>query len=355
MFYKKDLVAVDIGSSCIKVLEYQCQNNNKYHLISQPMVESIPRGIIERGEISDAAELSKIFKVLCSRSKLISRIKRCSLSIGSGATIVRRFEIDDVSGAGDLGERVGQQADQALSNFDELQWGYSVLGTDAVGKTAVVFCAIKIDVIESYLSVIHGAGIKAGVIDSSITSVSNAFLHNYENLSGMNMVIDIGASSSNLICFVNNQFAFARTFNIGGDYYTSCLANDLGIEQERAESLKANLAQSGNIPPQVAQSLIKAHESFVTEVSLSIDYFNRSSIGLSLGDMKLQSIFLVGGGSKIPGLVDTISTKLQVNASRFNPFRRIVPKISRSQRRDLEEMGSFFGVSSGLAIRRVGD
>ena len=353
MFYQKDLVAVDMGSSCIKILSYK-KKGRRYYLHQQPVIESLKRGVIQQGQILDMAELKNTFKQIYGRSTHFSKVKRCALSINSGGVIVRRVDVSGTGSEADFGTRVKHAAEQLINNFESLYWGYSVLGAGVKPDSrAVVVCAAKIETVESYLSVIHSVGMKVGVMDTAVTCVSNTFCHNYQKLAGFHIIIDVGSSSSNIVGILDGLFCFNRTIALGGDAYSTALSNDLGVEASRAESLKINLNQE-NISAQVSKSLQHVHESFAGEVRASLEIFNRG-MGLKVGNRELDNVFLIGGGSRIPGLVEAISRSCNVGVSFLDPFRKIGSKISRAAYRDLNAVSAFFGVTSGLGIRHVGD
>ena len=353
MFYQKDLVAVDMGSACIKVLSYK-KKGNKYYMDQKPVVEQLPRGIIQQGRILSPDQLTPIFKRLYKRCSLFSKTKRCALSINSGAVIIRRVDVEKGSSEGDFGEQVKQVAEQIIDDFEHIHWGYSVVGEGSIpGHKAVAICGAKMEIVETYLSVIHSVGLKVGVMDSSVTCITNTFAHNYEKLPGLHMIVDIGSSSSNVVFLLNGAFCFTRTIILGGDAYTSGIAGDMGMEQDRAENLKIHLS-SGSVSVEVSQVLQGIHESFAGEITTSLDYYNRG-IGMKLGNNPLQSIFLAGGGSRIPGLAETIASRCGVTVSHLDPFRKIVTKLSRSAQKELSAMSAFYGVTSGLGVRHVGD
>lgn len=353
MFYHKDLVAVDMGSSCIKILSFK-KRGRKYHLQHQPMVESLKRGVIHQGQILDLTELKNTFNHIHSRSVHFSKLKRCALAINSGAVMIRRFDVAGGESDGDFGSKVFQTAEQLINDFSTLYWGYSVVGEGMIpGTSAVVVCAAKIEMVESYLSVIRSAGMKVGVIDTAVTCISNALNYNYNKLPGFHIIIDIGSSSSNIVGVIDGVYCFSRTIVTGGDEYSTALSRDLGVDPDRAENLKVNL-NDHNTSAQVSKSLQRIHDSMAEEINSVLENFHRG-LGVKLGGRDLDSVFLIGGGSRIPGLIETISKRCNVSVSLFDPFRKVGSSLSRAARRDLNSVKSFFGVSSGLGIRRVGD
>ncbi|MCY4444621.1 MAG: type IV pilus assembly protein PilM [Proteobacteria bacterium] len=354
MFYQKDLVAVDFGSSCIKVVALK-KKGNKHILQSQPHIFSIPRGIINQGTIEKYDELVSEMKKVVSKSKLFSKTKRCALSIGGNAAIVRRVEIDYLDVNIPLGDQVRQLAEQQFSNFDELFWAYSEIDDpDNVGQKSVILCAAKIDCVERYVSIMRRVGFKVGVIDSSILCIANTFAYNCQKLPGLHMVLDLGATYSTVICFLNGIYCLSRVVGIGGDYYTACIASDLGMDEQRAENLKLSVGQGGSVSKNVAGVLHNVHELLAQEIIQTLDFFNKNH-GLKTGVQSLQSVFMLGGSSMIPGLSQIISKKCGVQVNQLNPFYGVNMQVSKSIKKKVELQTAFYGVCFGLGIRQVDD
>ena len=354
MFYQKDLVGVDIGSSCIKVVALK-KKHGKHILAAPPYVENIPRGIVQQGTIEKLDELVDVLRMVMKKSKLFHKTKRCALSISGNSAIVRRMDLEiakDVS----TGEQVKQVAEQSFTTFDELYWSYAMLGEGAaVGQKSVVVCAAKIDVVERYVTVMRRLGVRIGVMDSSVLCISNMFGYNYMSVPGLNIVLDMGASSSAVICFLDGQFCHSRIITIGGDYYSSCFSSDLGLDPQRAENLKLSVSQGGSsMPDEVSTILMTVHESLAAEINQTVEYFNRG-FGVRYGEQQPQGIFLVGGASMIPGLANVLNKKCGVKVHFINPFHRIQNQLSRGAKENLHRRSPLFGTCLGSGIRRLGD
>ena len=65
---------------------------------------------------------------------------------------------------------------------------------------------------------------------------------------------------------------------------------------------------------------------------------------------EIEKIILVGGGAKMPGLIDYCGTQTKIKTELGQPFRGIsCPSVLKPE---LEKMGPSFGVALGAALRR---
>ena len=65
------------------------------------------------------------------------------------------------------------------------------------------------------------------------------------------------------------------------------------------------------------------------------------------GEETVPVLYICGGGSLIPGLKETLSARLHVPVSYFNPFRR----IDTNNRQTQVESSVAYAVATGLALR----
>ena len=81
------------------------------------------------------------------------------------------------------------------------------------------------------------------------------------------------------------------------------------------------------------------------EIERVIDMYNRKA------PRKIQRIVLTGGGSQLKGIVEFSATTFGVEVNKGNPFARIVsPPFMQHI---LREIGPYFSVASGLALRGI--
>lgn len=353
MYFQKDLVSVDIGSSCIKVMGLK-KKQGRYHLATRPYVEHIPRDIVHQGAIEKLDELVDVMRMVVKKSRLFSKTKRCSLSISGNSALVRRIDVEVVPEI-PMGEQVKQVAEQSFASFEELHWSFSVLGeVGTANQKSVVICAAKINVIERYVAVMRRLGFKVGVIDSSVLCIANMFAHNYASAPGLSMVVDMGASSSSIISLIEGVFCHSKIITIGGDYYSSCFSSDLGLDTQRAENLKLSISGGGSMPPEVGKILTTVHESLASEINSAVEHYNRS-LGLRYGEQQLRGIYLTGGASMIPGVADMLTKKCGVKVHFINPFQGVTNQLSKSDKQNLLKQSPLYGTCLGAGLRRVSE
>jgi type IV pilus assembly protein PilM len=69
------------------------------------------------------------------------------------------------------------------------------------------------------------------------------------------------------------------------------------------------------------------------------------------GSAGLGRIYLSGGGARIPGIPESLASRMGVETLVVNPFERIPVRPGAPMNRVLEEAGPMLLLSLGLALR----
>jgi len=115
-------------------------------------------------------------------------------------------------------------------------------------------------------------------------------------------------------------------------------------------------AQDGGMPAmseeeyvgtQIADAIMPVLHELVTELRRSLDFYRNRANGLGA-----QQVLVCGGSAKLPGLVDFLSVNLEVPVQVGNPLGYLIagPKSDPGY---LQDVGPFFSVSVGLAMREL--
>ena len=135
---------------------------------------------------------------------------------------------------------------------------------------------------------------------------------------------------------------------IGGQQFTTLLAQELDVDEEQAEDLKVGEAVAED-QEAVQRIVTLAAEQFLDEVQRSLSFFWSGST-----KDQLNTIYISGGTAQLPGLAATMRERLDVFTEVIDPFRllNIGDEVDDFF---LRQYAASFAVSVGLATRRPGD
>ncbi|MDR2560967.1 MAG: type IV pilus assembly protein PilM [Holophagales bacterium] len=348
----KRLVGLDIGSSSVKVCELQRVGNKEgasFHLQKIGMAE-MPRDSIVEGDIMDSNAVIATIRQAVSDQKI--KAKEVAISVSGQQVIVKKVTLQIMSQA-ELVESIRWEAESFFpsgQSLDSYALDYAIVEErKAEGNMEVLLVACRKDKMESYISCVVQAGLKARMVDLDVFALQNVFEANmqatgYEEVS---VLANIGASFTNLCMLTGKKSVFWRDIPFGGDKFTIKIAEDLGISSEGAEELKKGSPAEGREPQEAEPSIAAVSDSFADELSRNTEFF-RNNFKVD----KIDRILLSGGGAKMTSLAGVLKERFNVPVELLDPFSLIqdgngVPGA--------EELGCAAAIVIGLAMREEGD
>ncbi len=160
------------------------------------------------------------------------------------------------------------------------------------------------------------------------------------------LILDIGAMRTNITIVEKGVPFFTRSVNVGGGILTKQISEQMGVTMEEAEQMKFDLskAPTDTVPPTVELLL----QPMLNEINYSIGEFRRQE---GQSSAHVEKIIVTGGSAHLPGIVQYISGKLNVNVYVGDPWARVT--LPEALRPVLDEIGPRFAVAIGLAMRDI--
>jgi type IV pilus assembly protein PilM len=347
----KHLAGLDIGSSCIKLAEIQ--ETAKGRTLSRFRQMPLARGVIIEGAVAEPEVLTATIRELYKQSGC--RRKRIVTSVSGHAVIVKKVTLPQMD-ENELRELIHDEAGKYLP-FDDMSavdYDSQILGENPFNPTQmeVLLIAAKKEIIEGYTEAIEAAGLVPTIMDVDCFALETMYEENYEfEDNDVAVLVNIGASITNLNVVKGGLSIFTRDFTLGGTSVTEAIAQNLGIPFDEAE--KAKIDGFGDDPQArdlFQEGLITYADPICSEIERSVDYF-RSTVGAE----SIKQVLLSGGGAMIPGMAAELGRRLGVETEVINPFRKILCEKGVIDPGMAERIGPVAAVGVGLALRKIGD
>lgn len=343
------LVGLDIGSSAVKAVALRRTSRGREVVAVRR--EPMPRGGIVDGDIADREVVTDVIRRALDRSR--AGTARVATALSGNAVIVKRITLP-LMDEDDLAESIRWEAEQHIP-FDtrDVSLDYQVLqaGRDTADRAAMdlLLVAAKKEKIAEYTDAITGAGGVPAVVDVAAFALQNAFEMNYGiDASRVSMLVNAGASGTNVNVVGAGQSLFTRDIPTGGDAYTDALRSELGLSFEEADRLKRGQAVDGAGPEDAAPFLGAVSEHLLLEIEKTLGFFKTTT-----GADGIDELMVSGGSASVPGFLQALETRFAVPVSLFDPFRRIA---RGPEERSADRCGgsdSTAAVAVGLALRRA--
>ncbi len=344
---KSDPIALDIGSTFIKLVKLKGANRN-YQLEKFGMAPLPPEAIVE-GAVMDAGRVVEAIKELLAAQKVST--KEAVISVSGSSVIIKRVSVADMSDE-ELAESIKWEAEQYIPfSIDDVNVDFQKLGPGAAeGQADVLLVAVKKDKINDYVNLVKEAGLEPVVLDVDAFALANMYELNYDMETGITALLNIGASVMNINILKDGTSIFTRDITVGGNRYTEALQRDFGLTYEDAEKVKRGEEAEGADREQVASVMSSVTEDIVAETQRSFEFFRSTT-----GSDKVSRVLVSGGCARIGNFTTVLSERLEIPTEVTNPFKNIKVDPKRFDPALLSSSAPLCAVAVGLAIRRPGD
>jgi type IV pilus assembly protein PilM len=352
MFKTKKLIAIDIGSSSIKVVQISGYPNKTS--MANFAMDLLPEGSIVNGIVVDGLAITQVLKKIISELKLKGR--RASISVSGSGVMLKKIRVPSSANA-TVSEQVQQQAAESFQlDLAEMYFDYVEMGRDqeSVDSVDVLLVGARREVIEQYVSIVKGAGLEIGAMEASAISVANMFEANYGAMDDLVALVSIGASHLQVGFVERGRFLYSQEMPIGGDQYTNLIMQSMNVKREVAEQIK--IAASTNpaaITPELQKIIDEVNTLISNDIRQCFAFFQSSPEGSQVGPIKY--CFLTGGASRTLNLDSVIAAAIQVPVHFANPFQRIQITAKNFQTEQIAAIGSMVSCAVGLGLRLMDD
>ncbi len=345
-FSSGSILGVDIGTSSIKIAEI-ANDSPKPRLKNYAILDSYehlerPNSAIQTNSLKiaekDTAELLK---------KLVKEAgfgaKEAIVSIPSFSVFTTLLEIPKMSEI-DINKTMSFQARQYIPlpvSEVEIEWLKVGEREEETGVIQQIFLiSVPKEIIGKYQNIFVLAGLKLKALELESLSLVRTLI----NDSVPQIIVDIGAFSSNILISDNGFLKANVPSDFGGAALTKSIANGLGISFKRAEELKKQkgLAASGgdyelSTLPQVFLDVI------IKETTKAKENYEKNC------GRKIEKIILTGGGAKLIGIAEYFSEQTGLPAAAGNSLSTVTyrPEIELL----VKDLGPELAVAVGLGIK----
>jgi type IV pilus assembly protein PilM len=340
----KSIIGLDIGSSCIKAIELKRAKGEIQvsHLGLEPLASDVvvDSMIVDSGHVSTA--ITKIF------AEGNIKTKQVATSVSGHSVIVKPIRVQSMSEA-ELADSITTEAAQHIPfDISDVNLDFEILNPEAEGpQMDVLLVAVKKDKILNYTNVLSLAGKSPAVVDIDAFALQNCYEYNYQPFPDSTVaLLNLGASVMNINIVKGTTPLFTRDVSVGGNQYTDSLQKELDLSFDDAEALKLG-KKVGTVSEDAKTPILQqVTEIIVLEIQKTFDFFRATASG-----EHIERIFLAGGSSRVPGLVDALRQEFSLPVEILNPFQRILPPADPGEGDILEQNPGQMAVAVGLALR----
>ncbi len=338
----KTAVGLDIGSGFVKVVEVSTAGGQP-EVIRVAMRALLPDAIVE-GEVMDPGVVAETVQALFQDMGL--KGKGVVTAIGGHDVIIKKIEMDRMKES-DVREVIRWEAEQHVPfDMKSVELDFQILNPDEEGlRMEVLLVAAKKELVDNRVNLLMAAGLSPVIIDVDAFALHNAFEYNYPDaMEGIVALVNVGHETTNVNILEDGVPILTRDIPFGSRRLREDLQREQGLTSEQAEEVVQGRES--------LEDLERFVEASADEVAVGIErasaFLMTHQSGTGLG-----SVFLSGGGARIPRMADILGRRLNVETLVANPFERVPVHPDAGTTISLDEAGPMLLLPLGLALRQT--
>lgn len=339
-------LALDIGSSCVKLIETDGGLGNIR--ITAAGIAPLPPTAVQNNLIQDPIIVASTIRDLVRHTG--ARATEVITAVPGPAVMIKKLHLRAEDEA-NLENHVMLEAGNAIpESLDNVTIDYQIANYAENGDIEVVLVAVKKDILNSYTSVIRDAGLNPQIVDVDYFALENMFELNYSIDDGQVVgLVNIGARYCSINILRGGRSSFTGDIPVGGAEFTDVLMRNLGVSAAEAELLKAGGAVRDFQREQVEAALAPGVQFLVEEIHRALSFYWRSD-----AEDPLAAVYLSGGTARTEGLTRVLGERLETPVELVKPTERVTLG-GGVDAAFVRENASSLAVTVGLAARRPGD
>jgi len=345
---KKSVAGLDVGSSSIKIVELDGKMN-ALNLVGLGY-ENLPDDTIVDGQIMELNTVSEVIQNICTNHQITAT--NVVTGVSGHSVIIKNIVLPPMSKE-ELEESIDWHAEEHIPyDLADISLDYQITAETAE-STFVLIAACKRERIDNIKQAVQLAGKMPVVIDVDTFALQNCYEVNYQpDDAQVVTLLNIGASTMNVNIVQGTCSLFTRDITVGGSQFTDVLQRNLGLSFQQAEAVKRGVMDgTEGVEEKAIEPLINdVTEIVAMEIQKTFDFYRATTED---SEVAVQKILISGGGSKLAGLAEELSRRLELPVEVLDPFRSIKVDTRKFDPDYLSEIMPEMAVAVGLAVRGV--
>ena len=340
---KKTTVGLDIGSGLIKVAVVD-HSKKEPELVKVAVVPLLADAIVE-GEVMDPGIVAEAIQAALAGAGV--KTGQVVTAVGGRDVIIKKIQIERVKEQ-QARELMRWEAEQHVPfDMESVELDFQILDPDADGvEMSVLLVAAKRELIESKLRILTDAGLEPGLVDVDAFALHNAFEINYpEAMKGIVALVNIGHEVTNINILDDGVPILTRDITVGTRRFREDLQRERGISADEAQQLLQGYDRSAHLDAVL--------EGRGEEIAVGIERAAAFLASSSRSAGAVRAIYTCGGGSRIPGLTDTLAERLRLSVQQANPLTNLHIRDGAMDSLVTDEVAPLLMLPIGLAMRQV--
>jgi type IV pilus assembly protein PilM len=339
---KKTTVGLDIGSGLVKVavIDHSKSEPELTRVVITPLLAD---AIVE-GEIMDPGIVAEAITTTLANAGVTT--KEIITAVGGRDVIIKKIQIERVKEA-QARELMRWEAEQHVPfDMESVELDFQILDPDGDSpEMSVLLVVAKRELVEAKVRVLTDAGLTPTLVDVDAFALHNAFERNYPDaMSGVVALVNIGHEVTNVNILDEGVPVLTRDITVGTRRFREDLQRDRGLSTDDAAALLQGYDRSPDLDAVI--------EGRGEEISVGVERAVAFLASSSRNAGQLRSVYVCGGGARIPGLTDALGARLRLGVEQANPLSALTIRDGALESLVTDEVAPLLMLPVGLALRQ---
>lgn len=334
-----DKFGLDIGRSFIKVAKVDVSGGKK--TLSAVAIVPAPAGGIQSESPLDLNKVSDSIKSALTTARIDT--DRCAVSLIESQVVTRLIQLPNLTDK-ELSAAINWEAEQYVPlPIKDVILQYKIVNRpqSVTDKMDVLLIAAPKRVVQKYLTIVKGAGLKADFMETESAALVRSLTRPSDPPT---IIVSMGALSTELVIAQGGNVMFTRSIASGGFNLTRAIMAEFNLPQKQAEDYKHTYGiLEDKLSGKVAAILKPILDIIISEILKAVE-FSRGHVANS----QVARVVICGGGAFLPGLSGFLVERTSLEVSLGDPWvdfekTGIITKLAGQ--------GSVYAVACGLAMR----
>lgn len=336
-----DFFGLDIGTSAIRLV--QLRGNGPVKALVKYALVPVDSKLVLSDAKADQQKIAGIIKELVGQSRVATR--NVAVGLPSQRVFTTVVDIDRLSRS-ELEKTIQYQADTLIPTpIDESKVDWALLGDSPkdTSKLEILLSSVPNGFIEARLDMLEGLGLNVIAFEPDALALARAIIP--ADSTDAQMVIDMGATATDLVISANGGPRLTRSIPTGTDTILKAAIQNLNIDEKQAEQFVYKFGLSKDkLEGQIYNAIVGTVEVLISEVEKSIKFYQTRYT-----NMPLNRIIVTGGASTLPEFPLYLANRFAINVEIGNAWRNI--SFPADRQNELLAVSNHFAVAAGLAER----
>lgn len=336
---RKTTLGIDVGSGLIKIVVIDHGRGDPE--LVKVSIMSTPADAIVNGAVAESVILAGAIRDALDAAG--SKASCNVAAVGGRDVIIKKIRTERV-GLERARDLLRCEAEQHVPDFESAEFDFQILQTDPTAdEMDVLLAAARRSLLDARVRMLTDAGLTPGIIDVDALALHNALEVNYPDaMLGFVSLVNVGHRATSVTLVENGVPVLTRDLAVGTCQFSGDLRRLYGLSAPEAENQVRGYKRT--------LELDRVLSNHVDEIASELE---RAAAYLTGGGRaeQLRSLYICGGGSRTPGLDDSLARRLAIKVEHANPLARLNISEGAFELHAPEDVAPLLMLPIGLALR----